>query len=223
MTIQNIIRIHFQRQKILNTRLEEFFKDEEVFLEKNLLLCDKYLFPNKQKKNIIIRNLKSKDIIFQPVQEVILQQNKNVLLPKQVVLSDPKIILFAKVLDLEMTIDSSEIYDTLWASEFEKIYNYNIENGSPIIQIAVGSCHTLLLNNKGKIFSWGWNNYGQCCVSSQSNILVLFRHYKSCDYTQDFKGQKRHLSFSTFRKLLRSQIEAFATRKNQRNQADYLW
>ena len=171
--IQNCIKTHISRQKALNKRLAEFFNEEQNYINNNYIECDKFLFPNKQ-KTMIVKNIKSKEIIFEPFKNVSTQQNlKKAILPKQIVLNDPKIILFAKVLDLDFNIDSYEIYDKNWASEFELIYNHNIQNGSPIQQISIGSCHTILLNNKGKIYSWGWNNYGQCCISSKCNIFFL--------------------------------------------------
>ena len=29
--------------------------------------------------------------------------------------------------------------------------------------MSLGSMHTLAINGKGKIYSWGWNDKGQCC------------------------------------------------------------
>ena len=100
------------------------------------------------------------------------------ILPEILQFNEPKIVLFAKIFDLDFTIDSGEIYDSVWASEFEKIYNLNIRNGNPIQQISIGGCHTIVLNNKGKLFSWGWNNYGQCGISRNSKLIDYFRYFK---------------------------------------------
>jgi alpha-tubulin suppressor-like RCC1 family protein len=37
--------------------------------------------------------------------------------------------------------------------------------------IAVGDCHTVAVNNKGKVFTFGWNNFGQCGVPTNSKKI----------------------------------------------------
>jgi alpha-tubulin suppressor-like RCC1 family protein len=59
-------------------------------------------------------------------------------------------------------MDSNEIYEDCWAKDFENIFKLNLKTKSPIQIIQTGSCHTIAINNKGKLFSWGWNHYGQC-------------------------------------------------------------
>jgi hypothetical protein len=168
--IQRKIKSYIYMKKVLNERLYNFFMEEEPYLNRNNLECEKYLFPNKSKLNNISGNTKSKQNIFDPYlpSKEPIQPKRKVVLPKTVTLNDPKIALFARVLDIDLIIDSSEIYDDHWAREFEKLYNYNIENNTPIQQISLGGCHTTALNSKGRVYCWGWNNYGQCCIPSQS-------------------------------------------------------
>lgn len=86
-----------------------------------------------------------------------------------------KINLFAKILDIDsmvyrlnkiilfkFKIETDEIYDAPWAQLFDKLYTNLIKSNTPIQMIALGSCHTVCMNNKGKVYSFGWNNYGQC-------------------------------------------------------------
>ena len=173
--LQFNVKIFLYRKKAYENRLADFFKEEKSFFDNNNIECDKHLFPNRHQiknNNLHKNNNFSKNNIFESVYQNVnnphQQTQKKIYLPKQTVLNDPKLLLFAKVLDLDFNIDSNEIYDNHWASEFEKVFNLNIENGTPIQQIHLGGCHTIVVNNKGKIYSWGWNNYGQCCEPSKS-------------------------------------------------------
>lgn len=169
--LQRKIKSFVYRKKVLNERLLSFFIEEEPYLNRNIIESEKYLFPNKPRLSNVSNSTKSKNNIFDPYlpSKEPLQPKRKVFLPKSIMLNDPKIVLFTRILDLDLIIDSSEIYDDHWAREYEKLYNYNIENNTPIQQISIGGCHTTVLNSKGKVFCWGWNNYGQCCTSSQSN------------------------------------------------------
>ena len=82
-----------------------------------------------------------------------------------------KINLFGKILDFDMMIETDECYETLWASIFDSIYSKCLKSNAPIQLLALGGQHTLCVNNKGKIFTFGWNNYGQCGVPINSTII----------------------------------------------------
>jgi alpha-tubulin suppressor-like RCC1 family protein len=83
-----------------------------------------------------------------------------------------KIYLFSKILDFDMMIETDEVYDSLWAKSFDSIYTSCLKTNSPIHLIGVGSSHTVCVNSKGKVFSFGWNNYGQCGVPVNSTIIA---------------------------------------------------
>ena len=83
-----------------------------------------------------------------------------------------QIYLFAKILDFDMMIDTNECYETLWASIYDSIYTKCLQNNDPIQNISLGSQHTICVTNKGKIYTFGWNNYGQCGVPINSSIIL---------------------------------------------------
>ena len=83
-----------------------------------------------------------------------------------------KIFLFAKILDFDMMIDTNECYETLWASIYDSIYTKCLQNNDPIQLISLGSQHTICVTNKGKIYTFGWNNYGQCGVPINSTVVL---------------------------------------------------
>ena len=74
----------------------------------------------------------------------------------------PIIKIFAKILDIDILTNNYEYTDYDWSEEFDKIYKKNIKNDTPIQIINLGNCHSILINNEGKVYSWGWNNYSQC-------------------------------------------------------------
>lgn len=82
-----------------------------------------------------------------------------------------KIHLFAKILDMDMMVETDEVYENLWASVYNSIYLKCLKNNCPIQSICLGGQHTMVINNKGKIYSFGWNNYGQCGVPINSTVL----------------------------------------------------
>ena len=83
-----------------------------------------------------------------------------------------QVFLFAKILDFDMMIDTSECYETLWASIYDSIYSRCLQNNDPIQLISLGSQHTVCVTNKGKIYTFGWNNYGQCGVPINSTVVL---------------------------------------------------
>ena len=82
-----------------------------------------------------------------------------------------KIILFSKILDFDMMINTDETYEELWSLTYEKLYSKCLKNFDPIQNIQIGSQHTICLSTKGKIFSFGWNNYGQCGIDRKKTIV----------------------------------------------------
>ena len=83
-----------------------------------------------------------------------------------------QIYLFAKILDFDMMIDTNECYETLWAAIYDSIYTKCLQNNDPIQLISLGSQHTICVTNKGKIYTFGWNNYGQCGVPINSTVVL---------------------------------------------------
>ena len=173
LLIQKNVRIYQTRKHIINHRLEEFFKEESGGEMKNYMDTTKNLFPNTIHINDYqdSKNLFKEDINSYFDEEFISkkQKYKGVFIQTNPY-ADPKIIVFSKVLDIDLLMDINEIYNTSWSHEFEKVYNQNIFNNTPLGTISLGGCHTLVLNTKGKVYSWGWNNYGQCGVPIKGNI-----------------------------------------------------
>jgi len=94
---------------------------------------------------------------------------KNKILPNYDEFNISKINLFIKILSIDSIINFSDIYEKNWGEDFQKIYKLNMKLNTPIQKISIGNYHTILLNSKGKIFSWGWNNKNQCGINLNKN------------------------------------------------------
>ena len=77
---------------------------------------------------------------------------------------------FSKIIDIEILIDTNEIYSKPWSQLINEIYFYLEQNNDSIQLISLGAQHTLCLSNQGKLFSFGWNNYSQCGIKNKSKI-----------------------------------------------------
>jgi hypothetical protein len=176
--VQKNLRIYFNMKKLISKILNNFFKNEYPSLNDVFNKSKNCIFPNfglaqdpSPKRELHFSNYGSNghNTMLEEIQnKKKIEMSYKGILPEGLDYIEPKMLLFAKVLDIDFIISSEEIYDKGWAEEYEKIYNYNIANGTPIQQIKVGSFHSMAINNKGALFSWGWNNYGQCGLSVSS-------------------------------------------------------
>ena len=109
---------------------------------------------------------------------------KDCIYPKYDPYSEPQIVIFAKILDIDILSDDSENSDKPWCEQFMKIYREAMENQTPIQIIKLGNCHSMAINSRGKVYSWGWNNYGQCGVDpslSEIGYLLPSMNKDKCD------------------------------------------
>ena len=109
---------------------------------------------------------------------------KDCIYPKYDPYSEPQIVIFAKILDIDILSDDSENSDKPWCEQFMKIYRDAMENQTPIQIIKLGNCHSMAINSRGKVYSWGWNNYGQCGVDpslSEIGYLLPSMNKNKCD------------------------------------------
>ena len=73
---------------------------------------------------------------------------------------------FSKIIDCEILIDTKEVYSKPWTELINNVYSQCQSENNSIQQISLGSEHTLCISNKGKLYSFGWNNYYQCGVKN---------------------------------------------------------
>lgn len=87
--------------------------------------------------------------------------------------SNPKITLFAFVVDLEIFLDTSEYFQPCWASTYKDLFDQQYSTDDPIQTLHAGSTHCFVTTANGKVFSWGENDYNQCAQQRKS-----MRHQK---------------------------------------------
>ena len=108
---------------------------------------------------------------------------KNEYLPEYHNYLHPKILIFSKILEIDKINDSSDIENNSWEEEYMNIYKQSLELNTPIQKIFVGNCHSMALNSEGKVYTWGWNNFGQCGAYSNSTkqnfIIPMFKSEKN--------------------------------------------
>ena len=110
------------------------------------------------------------------------------LIPRYFNYKRPTITIFAKILDMDIINDSNEVEDKSWSEEYMNIYKRCLNSDAPIQKIYISDCHSMLLNSEGKVFAWGWNNYGQCGdypeITKQNYILPEFKKGDNQKYPQ---------------------------------------
>jgi myosin V len=83
-----------------------------------------------------------------------------------------KMYFLSRVIGLEVLVDQSIVYDPLWSSQLEALNKECIQNEEQIMDIKIGSCHSIAITTRGKVFVWGWNDKNQCGSYGKKARLV---------------------------------------------------
>ena len=112
---------------------------------------------------------------------------------------DNKRNFFSKILDIEILIDTNEIYSKPWSQLINNIYKKCESDHDSIQLISLGAQHTLCISNTGKLFSFGWNNYSQCGkVKNNKNIdLINNFEFEKIEELNEIKIGKKINDIST--------------------------
>lgn len=51
-----------------------------------------------------------------------------------------------------------------------------MDNDVPIMKLQVGTSHSLACNGRGKTYSWGWNDNGQCAKDTSKVDEVIIKN-----------------------------------------------
>ena len=166
---KNKINDIFKKENDINNEEDEDFQYEEGY---NKFEEDS----EKIKLENFLNESKNKNIISQKENDYFLFDVNNIINNKKIINfkdnekleednlenQENKRNFFSKILDIEILIDSKEIYSKPWCQLINDIYNKLESNNDSIQLISLGSQHTLCISNKGKLYSFGWNNYSQC-------------------------------------------------------------
>ena len=87
---------------------------------------------------------------------------------------DNKIKLMSKILDIDLYNTTKIIYNgEYWIDKYSTLEDYCNKSNTSIISIQTSETHTVLLNSRGKVFSFGWNDNGQCLNSDVNNSNTI--------------------------------------------------
>jgi myosin heavy subunit/alpha-tubulin suppressor-like RCC1 family protein len=65
------------------------------------------------------------------------------------------------VLDVDVTSDINEVYPKGWSASFCELTETLAKSNRCIINVAMGAQHTMAVDSRGDIYSWGWGDMGQ--------------------------------------------------------------
>ena len=120
-------------------------------------------------------------------------------IPKMVIVNEDKISaksfvqkisFFTEVNDIDIYNSSILIYNNeFWSDKFYKLLKVDkrlFGNNSSFLNIKCAETYTCLLNTKGKIYTFGWNDNGQCdidTVSSENKNIAssVFSQIECCN------------------------------------------
>mmetsp|Transcript_1630 Transcript_1630/g.2249 ORF Transcript_1630/g.2249 Transcript_1630/m.2249 type:complete len:144 (-) Transcript_1630:1334-1765(-) len=101
------------------------------------------------------------------------------LVKQQTPYSAKKIFLFSRVVDMHVITDLSDMHQTPWSAQFMKLYQDNLINDTPIMQLSVGQSHSIACTGRGRSYVWGWNDNGQCARDPLLCDEVIVKSTKS--------------------------------------------
>jgi alpha-tubulin suppressor-like RCC1 family protein len=114
-----------------------------------------------------------------------------------------KIVFFTEVNDIDVYNSSILVYNNeFWCDKFYKLLKVDKKifgNNSSFLNIKTGETFTCLLNSKGKIYTFGWNDFGQCNIdtitSEQKHITSLvFSQIECCNKYSFLMNNRGELS-----------------------------
>eukprot|EP00347_Sterkiella_histriomuscorum_P008181 403346072 len=151
ITIQRSIRRFLARRDIIKQRLVSYI-GQELNILRNVKQIENYQLYGAQADGAAL-------------QEIIKPHTPY---------SMKKIQLFLKTIDMHILTDLQEIYSQPWSTQWMKLSKDCLVAESPIMQLQVGSTHTLAINQKGRLYCWGWNDNGQCAknINEQSEVII---------------------------------------------------
>lgn len=183
--IQRRIRMFLLRVRQIKSKLSEFLIKEKgllsnlTYLEHSTLFSSNLSLPNVQDARL--RLLSSLVESNARLTKLELARSGSVSMQTRDVnpFHIEKLYFFSRVFDLEIFTDESVVYDPLWSTQLESLYNESIRKEENIMDIRVGACHSVALTNRGKIFAWGWNDKNQCgSPGKKARIIEKARDYR---------------------------------------------
>jgi len=81
-----------------------------------------------------------------------------------------KTLDLTSVVDVDIMLDTSEIYPEGWMESFTRLEQHLCKEGADgVKQVSIGNAHSVVLAESGKLYSWGWGDRGQLGLSDWEN------------------------------------------------------
>jgi myosin heavy subunit len=85
---------------------------------------------------------------------------------------EPTLFAKLKVVDIDMTSDTSQIYVGGWVGKLASLEKIVTSKGQSLVQVKVGVHHSMALTDAGECYAWGWGDRGQLGTGSWNNITT---------------------------------------------------
>ena len=158
LNINNIKIQHQGPRNKKNKYINNF--DNSKTIDKSYISYNNTIFTvTNDNKNLFIT--KNKNTENETISSVYKERN-DYLVPFFYNFNQPIIRVFARILEIDYIYKNEELDENIWLEEYNKIYKENMKNETPIQKIEISTTHSMILNSEGKVYSWGWNNFGQC-------------------------------------------------------------
>jgi alpha-tubulin suppressor-like RCC1 family protein len=106
-----------------------------------------------------------------------------------------KIYFSLRPFEIEVLSDESVIYEGLWGRLLDCLAKDLSVKDEHVLDLAVGTCHSLALTSKGRLFAWGWNDKNQC--GSNGNRPRLVDSGKDLKFVQVSAGEDHSLALAS--------------------------
>jgi len=81
-----------------------------------------------------------------------------------------KTVEIETVCDVDVRLDTSEIYREGWTEGFMRIEQHLLKDGGDSVAgLAIGNAHTVILSESGRLYTWGWGDRGQLGHGRRAN------------------------------------------------------
>ena len=138
-----------------------------------------------------------------------------------------KLLFFTEINDFDVYNSSILVYNDFWCEKFYKLIKIDkilFGENSSFMNIKISETYTTLLNSRGKVYTFGWNDNGQCnidTVSSEHKSIssLVFSQIESCDKFSLLMNNKGELS-KGFEKFHEIQFNGIASNHSD---AIYAW
>ena len=169
-TIQRAVRSFLVKSKVMKERESTYLTQESALLknlkllERSALFCSVHTESQADLFQETIQTISTIAQYSDAFTNHSLTQAGSLAVQTQPVspFSTRKLLFFNRVLDVDLISDTSLVYDPLWSHQLETRYRELVQHEEHLLSVKVGGSHSAGITNKGKVFTWGWNDKNQC-------------------------------------------------------------